>query len=164
MPNLTAEQLALVEQWASEGANLNTIQDRLKSDFGLTLTYLDARLLMLETGVRLKEKEKPKAPPPEPAPTPAQDPAANEAGDWQPPANAESTSPGASLQVTVDQIALPETMVSGKVTFSDGTLATWFFDQSGRIGLGGVPQGYRPPQGDVPLFQRELDRLLQGRF
>ena len=56
MSQLTPDQLAHVEQWAADGANLNQVQDRLKTEFGISLTYLDARLLMVDVGVRLQEK------------------------------------------------------------------------------------------------------------
>ena len=39
MAQLSPEQLAHVEQWASEGANLNQVQDRLRSEFDINLTY-----------------------------------------------------------------------------------------------------------------------------
>ena len=62
--------------------------------------------------------------------------------------------------MSVDQIARPGAAVSGKVTFSDGKMADWYIDQTGRLGL--VPQqaGYRPPQADVPQFQAALEAEL----
>lgn len=156
MPQLTAEQLALVETWAAEGATLNHIQDRLKTEFGITLTYLEARLLMTEVGVRLKDKERPVEKKPEPAPEPAGE-------DEEPPLvedGEEAPAGGGGVALKVDQIAVPGTLASGKVTFSDGVAATWYVDQMGRLGLGGAPQGYQPPPADVPVFQRQLDRAL----
>ncbi|HCN31473.1 MAG TPA: hypothetical protein DIT64_22780 [Verrucomicrobiales bacterium] len=162
MPQLTPDQLAHVETWAAGGATLNQIQDRLKNDFGITLTYLEARLLMTEIGVRLKDKERPaeKKPDPEPEPPGRDEDAA------APPSEDPSAAPaGGSLTLRVDQIAVPGTMASGKVTFSDGVTATWYVDQMGRLGLGGAPQGYQPPPADVPAFQRQLDRaLMQAGF
>jgi hypothetical protein len=73
MANLTPQQRQLVEQWAAEGASLNQIQDRLRSECATTLTYMETRLLIMELGVKIQDKprevppeEKP-APPPEPA-------------------------------------------------------------------------------------------------
>lgn len=145
MPKLTPEQQALVEQWAAEGATLNHIQQRLKEHFGLSITYLDARLLMVDLNVKLKEKEKPK----EPEPTPeAALPAAPDAAP--------------SVKVTLDELAIPGAMCSGKVTFTDGKTAAWYIDQTGRLGMRGPEAGYRPPEEDVPVFQEELDRVLQS--
>jgi hypothetical protein len=148
--SLTPEQLAAVQHWAEEGATLNDVQQRLKQEFGLTITYLDARLLLLDLKVKLKDKprEEPKAAEPaaaSDAPTPV---------DGTP----EATTGGVS--VTVDELAIPGAMVSGKVTFTDGKIAGWFIDQMGRLGMKAPEPGYKPPAEDVPVFQQELDRLL----
>jgi hypothetical protein len=156
MPQLTPDQLARVEAWAAEGANLNQIQDRLKTEFALVLTYLEARLLVAEVGVRLKDKERPVEKPAEPEPAPA----AQEAGG-----DAAAGATDGTVQLSVDAITVPGALASGKVTFSDGVAATWYVDQMGRLGLSGAPQGYQPPAGDVPVFQQQLDRaLMQAGF
>ena len=69
------------------------------------------------------------------------------------------SAPG-GVSVSVDTLARPGALVSGKVTFSDGNRAEWYLDQSGRLGL--VPQtpGYRPPAGDVQQFQMALESEL----
>ena len=168
MSQLSPEQLAQVEIWAAEGANLNQVQDRLKTEFGITLTYLDARLLMLDMGVRLKEKPRdvPKAAEPtpaSPAPLPGEDalPAADETWNENFDDATTGKAPGASISMSADQITIPGALISGKVTFSDGVNASWFLDQMGRLGLNGAPQGYQPPPADVPQFQQQLDLLLQ---
>ncbi len=154
MSQLTSEQHAAVQRWAGEGATLNDLQQRLKAEFGVSLTYLEARLLMLDLNVKIQDKprEQPKAE--EPAPEPAEEtpPDAEEPG-------AEPAAPG-GLRLEVDQLAIPGAIISGKVTFSDGQAAGWYLDQMGRLGLRGTEPGYKPPQQDVPLFQQELDRVL----
>ena len=62
--------------------------------------------------------------------------------------------------MSVDQIARPGAIVSGKVTFSDGVKADWYLDQTGRLGLMSQQPGYRPPQSDLPQFQAALDAEL----
>lgn len=172
MPQLSPEQLSQVESWAAEGASLHQVQDRLKSEFGIALTYLDARMLMADVGVRLKDKPRE----PNPVTTPAA-PAAAPVGDGQELAEeeygaedadefgsqpADAAAPAAGqLQMSTDQIAIPGALISGKVTFSDGTAGSWFLDQMGRLGLNGTPQGYQPPKADIPLFQQNLDLFLQ---
>jgi len=162
MSQLSPEQLAQVEIWAADGANLNQVQDRLRTEFGITLTYLDARLLMLDVGVRIKDKprEVVKAPEPEPEATPAL-PAEDET--WNENFDDVTTESPAVCQIkmSADQIAIPGALISGKVVFSDGQSASWFLDQMGRLGLNGAPQGYQPPAEDVPQFQQQLDLLLQ---
>lgn len=157
MPQLTTEQLAHVETWAAEGATLNDIQDRLKKEFSITLTYLEARLLMADVGVRLKDKERPIEKKPEPMPE-AEAPPRD--GAEFPLNEAPTPTPGGGVTLKVDQIAVPGTLASGRVTFSDGVTVAWYVDQMGRLGLSGAPQGYQPPPADVPVFQRQLDRAL----
>ena len=153
MTSLTPEQHAALQQWASEGATLNDIQRRLKEDFGVNITYLDARLLLLDLQVKLKDKPK------EPEPVAAvPEPVAQNADAVMDEATGLPATDG--MKLTVDQIAIPGAIVSGKVTFSDGQTAGWYLDQNGRLGLMGVEPGYKPPTADVPVFQQELDRVL----
>lgn len=149
---LTPEQLAAVQQWASEGATLNDVQQRLKQQFGLTITYLEARLLLLDAKVSLKDKPREQPKVEQPQETPPSTPQAPDA--------AAPDATGGGVTVTVDELAIPGAMVSGKATFSDGKTAGWFIDQMGRLGMRAPEPGYKPPAEDVPVFQQELDRLL----
>ena len=67
---------------------------------------------------------------------------------------------GGGVSVTVDQLARPGAVVSGKVTFSDGNRAEWYLDQAGRLGLVAQQPGYRPPAADVQKFQAALETEL----
>jgi hypothetical protein len=160
MPQLSPEQLAQVEIWAADGANLNQVQDRLKTEFGITLTYLDARLLMLDVGVRIKDKPREPEKVEAAAPAPEQE-AELDAEDAEVELANDEAAPAGSLNMTTDQIAIPGALISGKVVFSDGQNASWFLDQMGRLELSGAPQGYQPPPQDIPLFQQHLDLFLQ---
>lgn len=162
MPALTNEQRQAVAKWATEGANLNDIQDWMKRDFAITLTYLEARLLVMELGLKLQEKKREEAVAAKEMPTADKKPAGEIIGD-----DAEILPPegrpagGEKLNLTVDQVAVPGTVVSGRVTFSDGKSVAWHVDQFGRLGMKAPEPGYQPPPADVPLFQRELDLALQ---
>lgn len=159
MANLSPEQLQQVESWAEAGANLNDIQSRLKSDFGISLTYLDARMLMIETGVRLKEKAKEVfKPSPEAEPAPAPAPAPTTAEDW----SASDSGGTGGVSVTADATPAPGAIASGRATFSDGQSAIWYVDQNGQLGIKAPTPGYQPPQNDIPIFEQQLDVLLQG--
>lgn len=169
MADLNPQQRQLVEQWAAEGATLNQIQDRLRTEFSVTLTYMEARLLIMELGVRIQDK--PKEKPPEP-PAPPKQPAADVGDDIDVDADAAVLPPdgeaappagGGDLKVSVDEIPPAGAVVSGKATFSDGQTIQWFMDQQGRFGMRGSVPGYQPPPQDIPLFQRELDTLLSMR-
>lgn len=170
MADLNPQQRQLVEQWAAEGATLNQIQDRLRTECSVTLTYMDTRLLIMELGVKIQEKprEKP-APAPEPSAPPKQAAAGVEddididADGLPPDGGAAPPAGGGELKVSVDEIPPPGALVSGKATFTDGQTIQWFMDQQGRFGMRGPVAGYQPPPQDIPLFQRELDTLLSMR-
>ena len=80
----------------------------------------------------------------------------------QAPEPATPASPPAAgrVNVSVDQITRPGAMVSGKVTFSDGNRAEWYFDQTGRLAMASAQPGYRPPAADLQEFQTALDAEL----
>jgi hypothetical protein len=121
------------------------------------MTYMAVRLLVDDLKLTPKDVEQPKSAsgvlsaPGAPAAAPKQASA--------PQTAAPAPGPG-SVSVDVDQIARPGAVVSGKVTFSDGNTAEWYFDQAGRLGL--VPQktGYRPSASDLQQFQAALDAEL----
>jgi hypothetical protein len=155
MADLSPEQRKLVETWAAEGANLNQIQDRLRHECSVTLTYMEARLLMMDLNVKLQDK-------PREAPKPAEEAPAAPAAE-APVEDADAPKPAGDLKITVDDVPLQGAMISGEATFTDGELVVWFMDQMGRFGMRGPFQGYQPPAADIPRFQRELDQLLQLR-
>lgn len=156
MANLTPQQLQLVEQWAAEGANLNQIQDRIRSECDTTLTYMETRLLIMELGVKIQDK--PREVPPEEKPAPPPEPAAD--GEA---AVADEAPAGGTLKVSVDEVPPPGAVISGRATFSDGVTVQWFMDEQGRFGMRGPAPGYQPPAADIPAFQAELDNILQLR-
>ncbi|MEI6675231.1 MAG: hypothetical protein WCO57_08650 [Verrucomicrobiota bacterium] len=137
---LTPEQKQALVQWASEGATMPDLQRRLKEEFDLGITYMDTRLLVLDLGLELQETPKPVEIKADAAPAPV---------------------PTGSVTVTMDHLALPGAMVSGKVTFSDGETGVWVIDQSGRPGLDPDTAGYRPTQEDITEFQTQLRALIQ---
>ena len=162
MAKLSPEQLASVTQWAEDGATLNDIQRKLKDEFGIVMTYLDARLLMMDVGVRLKDKPK------EPEPVqeaPKDQPSSEDVPDalvdeMDEPSATDAPPSQGQVSVTVDTLALPGAIVSGKAKFSDGKSISWYVDQMGRLGMRAPEAGYQPPPGDVADFQKQLDRVL----
>jgi hypothetical protein len=159
--NLDDAQRSKVGEWIAQGMKLSDIQARMASELGLKMTYMDVRLLVDDLKLTPKDPEiaKPShmletapAAPPEPR-----------VSSKTPPAAASEPAPtglASSVSVQVDQLARPGAVVSGKVKFSDGNMAEWYFDQMGRLGL--VPQkpGYRPPASDLQQFQSLLDGEL----
>jgi len=158
--NLDEAQRKKVAEWIAQGLKLSEIQNRLSGELNLRLTYMDVRLLVDDLKLTPKDAERPKPTPGSPLTDGTSGKPAQAAPAKGPRAGTEAPPTTGGVSVIVDQIAKPGAVVSGKVTFSDGNRADWYFDQSGRLGL--VPQqpGYRPPAGDVQQFQVALDSQL----
>ncbi len=157
--NLDDAQRKKVAEWIAQGLKLSDIQSRLASELGLRLTYMDVRLLVDD--LKLVPKDIERAPAgsgtiqaPGTAPPPAAKPPA------APPTAQTPPRATGRVAVTVDELAQPGAIVSGKVTFSDGQKADWYLDQTGRLGVVPSQPGYKPPPADVQQFQAALDSEL----
>src|SRR4051794_1757034 len=118
--NLDDEQRNKVAEWIAQGLKLSEIQTRLVSELGVVMTYMDVRLVVDDLKLTPKDVE-----PPKPSRL-----AAQPAGPGSPTTAAAPSTPlppqapaAGNVSVRVDQIARPGTLVSGKVTFSDGMTA-----------------------------------------
>jgi len=161
---LSDEQRQRVTAWILEGAKLSEIQNRLVTEFGIKLTYMEARFLVDDLKLVPKDPEPPKvvAPPAAPKPPEAAAHPAVLSDEVVPEGDETSLPPAASkVSVTVDQITRPGSLISGKVTFSDAQQADWYLDQMGRLGLVPKQQGYKPLPADVQDFQMALQREVQ---
>lgn len=168
---LSQQQRETVSQWIAAGEPLASVQRRLRDEFKLSMTYMEVRFLIDDLGLVLQSAEKPGATTPgQDVLAPANPAAAPESGQELSSDDAgfaadladELAKPDAptGVKVEVDRIVRPGTVVSGSVTFSDGTAGTWSLDQMGRLMLDGGP-GYKPSQADIQEFQRELSAQLQ---
>jgi hypothetical protein len=156
---LDESQRKKVAEWVAQGLKLSEIQNRLQSELGVRMTYMEVRLLVDDLKLTPKDVEVPKTPASvlaSPGPGAKVKPAQTKP---QPAAGRAGAQPG-GVSVSVDQIARPGTVVSGRVTFSDGQKAEWYLDQTGQLGLATQQQGYRPPAADVQQFQMALDAEL----
>jgi hypothetical protein len=158
---LTGEQKETIHEWVAEGAQMSDVQKRLKEEFDFTVTYMDTRFLSLDLDLQFIKEEEPE---PEPE-VEAEIPSGEE--EPLPPHDgvARMPPPGGFQPVTVslDQLARPGAMVSGKVTFSDGENGMWMIDQEGRPSVDPDTAGYRPSQEDLAVFQEELRKLLDSQ-
>ena len=143
-----------VAGWIADGMKLSDIQSRIGKELGVTMTYMDVRFLVDDLKLTPKDIDRPKPVLPTPPPAPA-------------PASGLKTETAAApegsvsgVAVSVDQLAKPGAVVSGKVTFTDGKKADWYIDQTGRLGLAPQEAGYRPPAADVQQFQIVLEAEL----
>lgn len=186
--DLTPEQKKSVAQWVAAGDNLSAVQQKLSSEFQVSMTYMDVRFLVDDLNLELKDP-KPATPPPE-APkgeATSQTKASGEkkgfldkmkekvglgASDEEPdeieeeeevPEESEAPAGLSTVTVTVDKITLiPGAAASGSVTFSDGVTGKWIVDQYGRPGFTEISQpGYRPKPADAQAFMQELGAALQ---
>jgi len=152
---LTEEQKKTMEEWAAQGASIADIQRKLKEQFGLGITYMEARFLVLDLGLKLHDESK-KNNEEEKKPD-------EEAKTADGPADGDQPGGDGSVSVTMDEIALPGAIISGKVTFSDGQTAVWLVDHTGRPGIDPDTAGYRPSETDIMEFQRQLQSLLRKK-
>ena len=137
---LSEEQINSIKSWAAAGAQLPAIQLRMKEEFGLSVTYMDTRFVILDLGIELIEEKKE-----EPLPEISEKPA-----------------PTGMVNVTMDSIAIPGSIVSGKAVFSDGEAAIWMLDQTGRPALDPDTPGYQPTKEDIIEFQKQLRALIES--
>lgn len=156
--NLDDTQRNKVAQWIAQGLKLAEIQNRIATEMGIRMTYMDVRLLVDDLKLTPKDAEPAK---------PSFSTVSAGAAGARPAAGAAGLGAGedatrepaaGGVSVTVDQVARPGAFVSGKVTFSDGKQVDWFLDQSGRIGL--IPPNYRPSTADWQQFETALKREL----
>jgi hypothetical protein len=152
-----------VAAWVKEGFKLSEIQNRIASHLGMRMTYMDVRLLvddlkLIPEDVIPQQSVAPMRAAPNTAPV------GNQNSDGLPEATdakpADTTDARGSVSVIVDQIARAGSVVSGKVTFSDGNNADWYFDQTGRLGLVPEQPGFRPMPSDQQQFQAALESEL----
>ncbi len=143
---LTEDQKGALHAWAAEGNSIAELQKRLQEEFGIKITYMDARFLVLDLGVKIVE--------------PAEEGPVAKDEDSAPVAMEAPDAPG-GVQVTLDGIAIPGAMISGKVRFSDGENAVWMIDSYGRPGLDPDTPGYRPSPEDIQAFQAQLSDIVR---
>lgn len=145
-------QKQAVRGWAEKGMGLSEIQKNLQSEFGVSLTYMDVRFLVLDLQCSIKDRETKPEPKPEAPAAPADDDT-DEAGGMA----------GGGVMVDLDRVVKAGSVISGTVVFSDGVRASWAVDNMGRMVLDAGNPAYRPSQEDIRSFQVELKRLVERR-
>ena len=158
--NLADQQKETVKKWVAEGKGVSEIQRLLSSEFGIDMMYIDVRFLIDDIGAQIPSSgENAADSAQEASPVDAEGPQSGSAGENE----AQAENPGESsrgVRVTVSPIPRPGAVMSGDVVFSDGGMAEWVLDNSGRLGLNPSTPGYTPPQSDLPEFQQKLREAL----
>lgn len=159
---LTEDQINTINGWAAEGDQLAEIQKRLEDEFKFRLTYMDTRFLVLDLGIELKSEAEVVVEDEESTEEVGADPSMAELTEddieVMPPPPA-----GGPVRVSVDEIARPGLMASGRVTFADGQGGGWYVDEMGRLGIDPDTVGYRPSEPDLVAFQQELQAVMERR-
>lgn len=158
--NLTDQQKETVKKWVAEGKGVSEIQRLLSSEFGIDMMYIDVRFLIDDIGAQIPSSgENAADSAQEASPVDAEGPQSGSAGENEAQAENSGESSG-GVRVTVSPIQRPGAVMSGDVVFSDGGMAEWVLDNSGRLGLNPSTPGYTPPQSDLPEFQQKLREAL----
>jgi len=151
MSALTADQRTQVARWVAEGATLSQVQQRLQSELGISMTYMDVRFLVDDLDLTLIDKPEPKV---EETVTMK---APEEPVDATPDPATAVPGTTSKVSISVDTIAQPGYMVTGQVIFSDGEKAMWAIDMEGRPRMSATTPNYRPTPADIQEFQVLLD-------
>jgi hypothetical protein len=137
--NANSEQI--IRKGLAEGLPLGQIQQQL-AEAGEIMTYMQLRLLVDDLGLKLPEKpvEEKKA-----------------------PIDIKPEAPTGSVSMTADDVVRPGALISGSVTFSDGTTAQWSLDELGRLGLRDAPAGYKPSPEDISEMRAQLRSIIERK-
>lgn len=130
------EQQKLITEWVAQGSSLADIQRNLNDTFNQSLTYKEVRFLLDDLDLNIKDTKK----------KPIPDPQAKKTEETL-----------GKVNVEIDKVVTPGSVMSGQVTFSNGKKSTWTLDALGRVGLNPSTQ---PPEGDLEEFQKQLSQML----
>ena len=155
--SLSPEQISQIQAWADEGDGFPEIQKKLRDEFEIRITYLETRFLLEDLKIELK-------PAPEPEPEPEPEVVADEVPAGDEPAedgNLPEDDGTGTATVSIDSVLRPGAIISGKVDFGGGNVASWWLDQMGRLGMDPMENGFRPSESQVLAFQDELRAVIQ---
>ena len=145
----------------AKGTGLSQLQTMVNEKFQTHLTYMEIRIIASELQVDWNATDpkaiaaaKEKAKKEEEARL-AEEEAEKAAENGEVPADA----PGKCI-VTVNKVNPPGVLASGSVTFSSGSTADWYIDQTGRPGIGNL-KGEQPTQQEAEEFMMELQKVLR---
>ena len=158
---LSNDQKQAVSTWAADGAGLSEIQTRLTDEFGIRLSYMETRFLILELGAQIKDKTVEETPKPAPAPAPVDSDDSDDSDEDFDIPEADAPSPtSAAVSVDINPITRPGFALTGTVVFSDGIKAEWGFTNDGRFALDSDTPAYKPTAEDIREFQTQLRKLM----
>ena len=153
---------AFMSEELVKGTGLSQLHGMVNEKFQTHLTYMEIRIIASELQIdwnandpkaiaAAKDKAKKEA-----EAKAAEAEAAAAAANGEVPADAGE----GKCVVTVNKVNPPGILASGTVTFSSGSTADWYVDQTGRPGLGNL-KGDQPTQQEAEEFMMELQKILR---
>ena len=171
----TEERNQVIMDSLNSGMSLSDVQKLLSSEYKENLSYLELRLLASELAIDWEKRDKPKKPvqpaPAQAAPAapkeealPPEEPEDDEMADDSADDAMEGNPDGPRSIVAIDDTPLPQTAMSGSVTFPSGAKAKWFMDRYGRLGLADLEEGSeQPTDEDFQDFQVAMQIAMQEK-
>ena len=151
------ERDRIIGEKLNEGFSLGEVQKYLSDECGITMTYLDLRLVAAELDVDWdKQAGESTRSGVQAADADATAALENEEVDKSAAAPGKTT-------VSISKVVRPGASISGDVTFASGAQAEWFVDPLGRLGLNPAPGSPEPTQEDIQDFQQELQKKIAGQ-
>ena len=173
MDKATEEQIKIfMAQELTNGTKLSDIQNMINEKFAANLTYMDVRIMASTLDIDWQKVNPAPAPAPQPeTPAAPQAEAAPAALPQEMPAENDPAVPAgeealpempdtSTTIVEISKLARPGMMLSGTVTFANGSSADWCIDQMGRLGVENL-KGDKPSQQDIEAFQIKLDQVIR---
>lgn len=151
--DITELQKSTIAEWVKKGETIAIIQRRLREEMELSLTYMDVRFLVDDLNLVYSEPDE------------VSQIEEENAGNVEPVEAIDAIEEPelvCSVQVNVDPVTPPGSLVCGTVNFSDGKQMSWQLSATGQLGLvpGDDPE-YRPNPEDLQEFQTQLQQVLQ---
>ena len=143
---LSDTQKASIAAWVNDNKSIADIQNLLREEFEISMTYMDVRFLVDDLDIHFKEPE----------------PEVEEEAEAGTADAVEEPEVVGGVSVEVNPVTPPGALVAGTVTFSDGKGMQWQLSAAGQLGLvPGDDPDYRPSPEDVQEFQTQLQQVLQ---
>lgn len=69
-----------------------------------------------------------------------------------------------AINISVSALQRPDSIAFGDVTFSNGAKAEWRIDRVGQLVFIPADDSLKPPEEELPLFQRKLAKMLSKQY
>ncbi|OIO58989.1 MAG: hypothetical protein COZ46_04015 [Verrucomicrobia bacterium CG_4_10_14_3_um_filter_43_23] len=154
--NLTKKQKQQIVEWVKEGNDVSSIQNLIHKNWEISLTHMDVRFIIDDLDLNLEDHAHKSV-----RAEDVEDHSGHTPIPFPGVSKEESMDVSGGVEITVDDVQRPGTILSGAVTFTDGNTCTWQLDELGRLGLIPPYTGYEPHQSDINHFQQLIQAELE---